>query len=88
MIDTESPSAPALKLEPVPLPVLPVRGWRELALEIAWSTWRDIHLKGSALLIGALVFYGKCHPEVADACNETAKVCAGYFTASALQRKS
>lgn len=64
------------------------KGWRDLALEIAWTTWRDIHIKGSAAIGASFYLYGLFHPEVKEPCTTAAQYLGTYFAASALTKLS
>lgn len=62
----------------------PPATWNQLALRVAWETYRDVHVKLPAILALIVWAYGAANPELKDACNDLATRILTYLSGAAM----
>jgi hypothetical protein len=67
-----------------PLP----QSFHDLALQLAFAIYQDIHIKGSGLVFFALLGYGVLSPQNKEQCQQLAALAATYLFGATINRKS
>jgi hypothetical protein len=62
--------------------------FHDLALQVAFAIYQDIHIKGAGLVFFALLGYGALHPETKEPCQQLAALAGTYLFGAAINRST
>jgi hypothetical protein len=85
--DSEGSTGHVVRGESRPTDTPPPKSFYDLALQVAFAIYQDIHVKGSGLVFFALLGYGALHPEKKEPCQQLAALAGTYLFGAAINRK-